>query len=161
MNVVLDTCELTEFALYYYAVSMSVFNNFLCEFYILVKRIFGTVYHDRRKSAVYAGFAYFKICAVVKVKSKVYARVFDSSFCKSHKICVFSIFSCTCRYLKDNGRMIFRARFRDSLDYFHVVYVESAYGISAFVSLFKHFFCCNYCHFYSSFPHNIKKMYAK
>ena len=49
--------------------------------------------------------------------------------------------------LQDQGSTLFDSGFGDALDDFHVVYVESADGVAAFVSLLEHLFGINECHF--------------
>ena len=64
-----------------------------------------TIDHDRSESAVDASLADLKISAVVKVKSKINARILDSSLSKRHQILLLSVLSRTGGNLKNNRRL--------------------------------------------------------
>src|SRR5699024_1035548 len=51
LYIIFDTGQSSKLGLNYYAVSMSIFNNFLCHFNVLFKREMRTVDHDRCKAA--------------------------------------------------------------------------------------------------------------
>ena len=144
--LVFNACKNAELAFYNYAVSVSVFNNLLCESDVVLISMVRAVYHNGREAAVDARLADFKVCAVVKVECEVDTAVFDSSLSESYKVSLLSVLSCACGNLKDNGGSQFARSFRDSLDYFHIVDVESADGIVTFVSLLEHLCCSNKCH---------------
>ena len=95
-NVVLNACKNTELALNDNAVSMSVFNNLLGKCDVVLKAVMRAIDHNGGEAAVNAGFADIKICAVVKVKSKINAAVFNCRTCKSKKVSVLSILTCAC-----------------------------------------------------------------
>ena len=156
-NVIFNTCENAEFAFYYYAVSVCLFNDLLGESDVVFKGVVRTVDHNGGETAIDAGFADFEVCAVVKVESKVDTGVFNSSLSKSHEICVLCIFSCTCGNLKNNGRFFFSSSFGDRLNDFHVVDVESTDSVAAFVSLLEHLFCRNNSHLMFLFSADVRK----
>ncbi len=54
------------------------------------------------------------------------------------QIVMMSILSCTCRNLKNNGSVVLFTCGDNTLYNLHVVNVESADGITAFISFFKH-----------------------
>ena len=131
---------------------MSIFDNFLCEGDIVLERMLGAVYHDGREAAVDARLADIEICAVVEMESEVNAAVLSCRMSESHEISVLCILACACGNLKNNRRFLLCRSLGDSLNYLHIVDVESAYGIAALISFFEHFLCCYYSHFLNLFP---------
>ncbi|MPM95322.1 hypothetical protein SDC9_142476 [bioreactor metagenome] len=59
---------------------MGVLYHFFGDADIFLERMFGTVYHNRRKSAVDAFFADFEIFTVIKVKGDRQAGIGDRGF---------------------------------------------------------------------------------
>ena len=141
VNVVFDTCKGSEFAFNANAVCMSIFNNLSGKSDVVLEIIFGTVDHNGSETAVDAAFANFEVCAVVKMKSNGKTGVVNSGFNKFGKINGFCIVSCACGNLKNKRSFFFSCCFGDTLDNFHVIYVESADCIAAFISFCEHFFC--------------------
>jgi len=95
--------------------------------------------HNGRKSAVDTGLAQFKRITVVKVQADRKSRFNNRSFHKLHEVRMIRIFSGARGNLKNQRRVFFLCRLRNSLDDFHVVDVKGADRISAFISLLKHF----------------------
>ena len=75
--LVFNACKNAELAFYNYAVSVSVFNNLLCESDVVLISMMRAVYHNGREAAVDARLADFKVCAVVEVECEVDTAVFE------------------------------------------------------------------------------------
>ena len=148
-NVIFNACKHTKFAFNNYAVRVCIFNNLLCEGNIIFIRVVRAVNHNRRKATVDARLTKLKGVAVVEVESEVNACVLYRRLRQSHKIFVFCILSCARRNLKDNGGSFLACRFGYSLDNFHIIDIESADSVTAFVCLFEHFLSCYKCHIYN------------
>ncbi len=139
-NVVFDTCEGTELTFYYYAVSVSIFNYLFGKVDVILEGMGGAVDHNRGKAAVDAGFAGFEVGAMVKVKNNGNFGAFKNCcFNQFYKVSVVCISTCALGNLKYNGSLFFSAGFGDTLNDFHVVNVESADGVAAFIGFLEHF----------------------
>ena len=68
---------------------------------------------------------------------------FHRGFDKMSEIDGVGVFSRAGGHLQNHGRFAFVRRLDDRLDHFHVVHVKRAYGVTAFVRLFEHFFRCH------------------
>ena len=80
---------------------------------------------------------------MVKVKSDRDLRILDDSCLNElYEICVVSVSSCALGNLKDNRALELACCFCDSLNDFHVVYVESTNSITAVISLLEHLSRC-------------------
>ena len=79
---------------------------------------------------------------MVKVKDDGQAGSLNSRLNELYKVGVVRIGSCALGNLKDQGSVELGARLNDTLDYLHVVYVESAYGVAALIGILKHFGAC-------------------
>ena len=143
LYIILDTSELAEFAFNDYAMLMGIVNNALRELDVFFEAIFRTINHNGSEAAIDAGFASFEISTMVEMQSDRNIVDLKSSLNEFYKISMFCILSCTSRALEDYRGLQFSSSFRDSLYDFHVVYVESADCVAAFVSFLKHFFCSN------------------
>ena len=143
MYIILNTSQLSKLCLYYYAVSMRILNNLLCNLNILLERILGSIDHNGGKSTVYTGLADLEVCAVIQMQSDRNIRILDYS-CLNQllQISRVRILSCACGYLKDNRGMQLSCCLCDSLYNLHVVHIESADCIAAFICFFEHFCCC-------------------
>ena len=145
--VVLYARELAQLALNDHAVSVSVFNYLFGKGNVVLEGVLGAVDHNGGEAAVDAGLADIEICAVVKVKSEVNAAVLYCSLGKTEQVCGLCIFACAGRDLKDDGGFFLSRRLGYRLDYFHVVDVERADGVTALICLPEHFRGLNICIF--------------
>ena len=132
---VFDTGQLAQLALDDYAALMRIFDDAARQLDIVPKRMLGTVDHDGGKAAVDAGFADFKILAVVEVDANRQIGVLNRGFNELHQINVLGVFSRAGRNLQDNRGFLFLGGLGDTLDDLHVVDVEGADGVAALVSL--------------------------
>ena len=134
----------SEFAFYGYVILMSVFNDFSRYFYIFFVGESRAVDHNRGKAAVYASLAGIEVGTVVEVKNDGYFGTFlNSRLYEFNEVSVVCIRSRAFAYLQNNGCFFFLARLGYTLNDFHVVYVERAYGVTAFISRRKHLFRIN------------------
>ena len=125
---------------------VSVLNNLLGNSDVILEGMMRTIDHDRSESAVDASLADLKISAVVKVKSKINARILDSSLSKRHQILLLSVLSRAGGNLKNNRRLSLSGSLSDRLNDLHIIDVESADSISASVSLLEHLSSSYKCH---------------
>ncbi|CDC62976.1 uncharacterized protein BN660_00108 [Clostridium sp. CAG:448] len=146
LDVILDACQSAELAFHHDTVGVRIFHDLFGQGNVVLKGVMGAVDHDRRKSAVNAGFADFKIRAVVQVKRQVNAGIADGSLRQSHQVLVLCVFARTCGNLENHRGTLFLSRLGDCLDDFHVVDVERTDGITALVCFFEHFLGCYQCH---------------
>ena len=138
---VFDSGEGAEFCFDDDAVSVSVFNDFFGDLDIFGEGFRGSVDHNGGEAAVDAGFAGLEIGAVVEVENyRNFGTFGDSRFDEFNEIGMVGVSTGAFGYLKDDGGFFLAAGFGDTLDDLHVVYVESADGVTAVIGLFKHFF---------------------
>ena len=143
-NLILNTCEGTELSLNYNAVSMCILNNLLRECYVVIEGLAGSIDHNGSETAVDAGLTEFKAVTVIQVKSDRNLGILDyGSLNKLYKISVVCVRARTLGYLKNNRAVQLACGFRDTLNDFHVVYVESTDCVTAVICFGKHFFGSN------------------
>src|SRR5699024_1666103 len=141
--IVLDSGQLSKLCLYYYAVSMCILNNLLCDLDVLLERILGSIDHNGSKSAIDTGLADLEVCAVIQMQSDRNIRILDHrSLNQLSQVSSVRILSCACGYLKDNRGLQLSRCLCDSLYNLHVVHIESADCVAAFICFFEHFCCC-------------------
>ena len=136
---VFDACELAEFCFHDDAALMRVLDDFFRDFDIFFESVVRRVDHDGRKPVVDGRFASFEVSAVVEVHDDGKSGRFDGCLNQVFQVDGVGIFSCACGDLKDERGIAFFTRFDDSLDGFHVVDVERADRIAAFIRFFEHF----------------------
>ena len=145
VNRVFDAGQTAEFAFNNYAVVVSVLNNLTGELDVVFEGMMAAVDHNRGETAVDAAFAKLEGIAVIevyadgKIKAGGFFRVDDGGFDELHKIGMLGILAGAGGNLKNQGSLLFDGGFGDALDDFHVVYVESADGVAAFIGLLEHF----------------------
>ena len=140
---ILDAGECSELSLNYYAVLVSIVSNLLGLGNVFLKIVAGIVDHDRCKSAVYAFLADLEVCAVIQVQSDRDLGIqLNSCFNELLQINGIRILSCTCRCLKDDGRLELSCSLCNTLYDLHVVDIKCADSVSAVISLFEHFCGC-------------------
>ena len=101
--LVLYTSQSTKLGLNYYAMSVSVFYNLLCQRDVILERFGRSVDHDRCKSAVDTALAEFKSIAVIQVQSDRNIRVL--LYCclyQFYEVGVVCVSASTLGYLKNN-----------------------------------------------------------
>ena len=139
LYVVLHARKLAKLRFHDHAVIVRVFHDLFRKSDIFFPRFRGRVDHDRSKSAVDRGFADFKISAVIEVHGDGNIVGFHGGFDKMSEIDGVGVFSRAGGHLQNHGRFAFVRRLDDRLDHFHVVHVKRAYGVTAFISVLKHF----------------------
>ena len=125
---------------------MRIVDDLLGQRDVVLKRMMAAVNHDRSEAAVDAGFAELERVAVVEVDADGQPRVLNGSFDELHQIHMLCIVARARGNLQDQRRVFLHRRFGDALDDFHVVDVECADGVAAFVRFFEHFGGCNKWH---------------
>ena len=145
IDLVLNAGESSKFSFNNNTVVVSILNHLLGECNVVLKALGRSVDHNGGKAAVNAALADFKRIAVVEVntngKSKSCAlfSVLNSSFNKLHKINVLCVAACAFAYLKNKGCALLDRSLGNTLNYLHIVYVESTDSIAAIIGFFKHF----------------------
>ena len=135
-HFVLNSCQYSEFSFDCYIILVCVIDNLFGQSHIFFVWKRRTVNHNRRKTILYARFAYFKAVAVVEVKHNrnivsQFLCILYSSLCHITQQGLIGILSRSCRYLKYNRAFLSYARLNDSLHLLHVVKVECGDSISA------------------------------
>jgi len=144
LDFVLNAGERAQFAFDYNAVIVRVLDDLLGQRDVVRKGLGGTVDHNGGEAAVDAALAQFERIAVVEVhadreiKARGLFRVFNRRFDQLHQIDVLRIRARTLGNLQDQRSALFDRRFGDALDDLHIVYVESADGVTAIVGFLKH-----------------------
>ena len=141
-NCVFYACQFTKFSFNYNAFVVSIVYNAFSQFNIFFKGVFAAVNHNGGEATVNASLADFEIFTVVKVQADGQAAVFNCSFNQFHQVNVASVFTSASGNLQNEGSLFNFCCFNDTLDDFHVIYVESTNSILAFIGFFKHFSRC-------------------
>src|SRR5574344_1498588 len=102
-----------------------------------------TIYHYRRETHLYAGFAKLKRIAVIQMKNNrnIASQLLCILNCALRHISQYSligILSCTGRYLKNNRRLCLYASLNNSLHLLHVVEIEGWNSIASLNRFGKH-----------------------
>ena len=142
-HVVLNAGQTAQLALNHNAVIVRILDHLTGQLDVLFKRQMRAVDHDGGEAAVDAGLAGFKIRAVIQVQHdrQIYAallRVQQSGLNQLHQIHMLGISARALGNLKNHRRLFHRSRLGDALNDFHVVDVERADGIVAFIRFLKH-----------------------
>ena len=141
-NSVFYACQFAKFCFNYNASIVSVVYYTFGQFNIIFKGVFAAVNHNGGEATIDASFADFKIFTVVKVQANGQAAVFNCSFHQFHQVDMASVFTSASGNLQNQGSLFNFCCFYDTLDDFHVVYVESTNSIFTFIGFFKHFSRC-------------------
>jgi hypothetical protein len=118
---------------------MSVLYDTVRQSDIFLKRMFGAVDHHRRKSAVHTGFTYLKILTVVEMEANRQIGIRQGGFHQFDQVNVFGVFARSGGNLKYKRGFFLFGCVDYTLNDFHVVDVESAYGVLSFIGFFEHF----------------------
>ena len=141
--LVLDTSQSSQLSLNNYAMCMCVLNNLLGQSNIVLEALRRSVDHDRCESAIDAALAELKAVAVIQMQSDRDLRILSySSLNQLYQIGMVGISSCSLGNLQNNRRLQLAGCFCNTLNDFHVVYVESTDRITAIVGFLKHFSGC-------------------
>ena len=139
VDIILDARKLAELALDHHAVCVGVIDDLFGQRNVFFIRQMAAVDHNGGKAAVDARLAGLKIRAVVKVQRNGQTRFFGSGLHHGDQIPVGRIFARARRDLQDHGGIVLLGGTGDALDDLHIVDVERADGVTAFISFFEHF----------------------
>ena len=106
---------------------------------ILLEGLAGRVDHHGGKAPVNAALTGLKAVAVVQMEHDGQAGLNDGGLHQLHQIGVVGIGAGALGYLKDQRGLQVGRSLGDTLHDLHVVDVEGADGVTAVISLFKHF----------------------
>ena len=146
LDLVFNACKSAQLAFYYDAVVVSVFDYLAGKFNVILESVMAAVDHDGVETAVDTALAKLERIAVIEVQTDGQVADFFSSFYHLAKIGGVSVLSRAGRNLKNERSVLFGCRFYDTLNDFHIVYVESADSVTALVCLLKHIGRCNQWH---------------
>ena len=139
LDIIFDAGQGSQLSLYDYAVSMCILNDLSGDLDILFKRLGGSIDHDRSETIVNAVLAGLEVRAVIQMQSNRKIRIqCQSTLYQLYKIYGIRICSCALGCLKDDRRIQLMSCLGDTLNDLHVVDVECADCVAAFVSLLKH-----------------------
>ena len=131
---------------------MSVLNNLLGDFYVLIEGLGRSVDHNGSKAVVDAGLTGLEGITMVQMQNDGDVGALDnSSLNHLNQVSAVSISAGALGNLQDYGSILLAASLGDTLNDFHVVNVESADSVAAVVSLLEHFSRCNKSHWNQSF----------
>ncbi len=140
IHSVLNACKAAKFCLDSDIARMGVLNNFfrLCNIFLI--RFRGTVEHHGSEAAVNTIPADLIGGAMVKVEHNRDFRVLNNRCLNElDKVCVRCIFACTCGSLQNDRRFQLGSCLGNTLDNFHIIYIECTDGVSAGISFFEYF----------------------
>ena len=146
LHVVLHAGQTAQFAFHHNAVIVGVFHNLLGHGDVLFKGKMAAVDHHGGEAAVDAALAGFEIRAVIQMQHDGQIGFLHCGFHQLHQVGMVGIGAGALADLQNHRRVFFLGRLGDALHDFHVVHIECADGIAAFISLFKHFFGSNQWH---------------
>ena len=106
---------------------------------VILEGLGGGVDHDGGKAAVNAAFADLKIRAVIEVQGDGQAGIGLGGLHELDEIDVLGILARAGGHLQDQGGIHLRCGLGDALDDLHIVHVERADGIAAFIGFPEHF----------------------
>ena len=161
IDLILNSCKGAELRLNHDAVIVRILYNLSGEGDILLKRLGGSIDHNRSKATVNAGFAKLKRIAVIQVECDRKTGVDDGSFNKLHQIGVIGILAGTLGNLKNQRRIQFLRRFRNSLHDLHIIDVECANCISTVIGFLEHFNRSYQRHIFNSPLKKFQNLYKK
>ena len=140
LHIVLDTGQGAQLGLHHHAVVVGILHHLLGDLDVFGEGLGRGVDHDGGKAAVNAGFAGLKVGAVVQVQDDGnFGALQHRRLDQLDQVCVVGISPGTLGDLQDDRGLLLPAGFRDALHDFHIVDIESAYGIAAVISFLKHF----------------------
>ena len=142
VNVILNTGELAQFPFDNNTVVVGVFHHLFRQSDIFLKGKFGTVNHHRGETTVNAAFADFKIRTMIQMETNRQTGFDNSGFHQFHQIGGIGVFPGTGGYLKNQRRLHFLSGFGNTLNNLHIIDIECADRITAFIGFFKHFRRC-------------------
>ena len=152
LDLVLDSGKRSQLCLDDDTVVVCILDDLTGKSDVVLKRLRGSVDHNGGKAAVDAGLTNLEGIAVVQMQSDRDIRVFDdSSLNHLYQIGVVCISASTLGNLQDNRGLQLASCLGNTLNDFHVVYVESANSVAAIISLLEHFSSSYKCHYSSSF----------
>ena len=128
-----------------------VFHNLLRERNVFFIGVVAAVDHHGGETAVDAALADVEAVAMVKMQADGQAGLDHGRFHELHQVGVVRVFARAGGNLKDQRGGKLLCRFGDALHDLHVVDVERADGIAAFIGLFEHFSACDKRHIKISF----------
>ena len=140
LNVVLDTCEFSEFGFDGNVSVVRVSDYFFRDFDILCEFILRSVDHNGSEAVVDTTFAKVETIAVVEVQNDRKPGIFFRRENEVFKVLRISVLSRARGNLKNKGSVLGFTRVDDTLNGLHIVYVECAYCVAALISGFEHFF---------------------
>ena len=146
LDLVLDSGKRSQLCLDDDTVVVCILDDLTGKSDVVLKRLRGSVDHNGGKAAVDAGLTKLKAVAVVKMKRNGQTCFDNSSLHQLHKIGVICIGTGALGHLKDERCIELCCSFGDALNDFHVVDVESSYGVTALIRFLKHFGCGNQWH---------------
>ncbi len=146
LDLVLYAGQTAQLGLDHNAVVVRILDHLLGNLDVLSEGLAGSVDHNGGKAAVDAALAGFKAVAVVQMQADGQTRLDDGGLHQLDQVGVVGIGAGTLGDLKNQGRADFLGSFGDSLDDLHVVDIEGADGITAVISLLKHFGSSNKGH---------------
>ena len=121
------------------AVVMGILHHLAGDLNVFRERFGGGVDHHRGKAVLNAGLAGLKAVTVIQMQHDRQACLNNSSLYQLFQIGTVGIGARTLGYLKNQGSFQIGRSLSDALNDLHVVDVESTYGITTVIGLFKHF----------------------
>ena len=140
------------------AVVMGILHHLAGDLNVFRERFGGGVDHHRGKAVLNAGLAGLKAVTVIQMQHDRQACLNNSSLYQLFQIGTVGIGTRTLGYLKDQGSFQIGRSLSDALNDLHVVDVESTYGITTVIGLFKHFLRSYQRHNHISFTIKLQQL---
>ena len=145
-NLILDTCEDTQFGLNGHIVLVCIFNDLPGEGDIVLIWEGGCIDHNGREAHVDAALAKLERIAVIEMEADLrmlpseFLCIFNSTLCHVTEKSLVGIVACTLGNLEDYRGLCFGSSLDDSLELLHIVEIECRNGVTAFDGFCEHFF---------------------
>ena len=136
-DFVFHTGQPAELGLHPDAARPGVIHHFFGQGDVFFEGQVRAVDHHRGETAVNAGLADGEVLAVVEVEHEGQVAFQKGRFHQLDQIILPGVFARAGGHLKNGRGLLFRGRFNNALDDFHIIDVESAHGVAFFVGSFK------------------------
>ena len=146
LNLILNAGQTAQLALNGNVAVVSILNNLAGQSDVLFEGQVGAVDHDGGKATVDAALAGLEIGAVIQMHNDRQIGVLNSSLDQLHQVYVLGVLARARGYLQDQRSILQLGAFGNALNDLHVVYVERAQRVAAFVGLFEQFLGIYYRH---------------
>ncbi len=138
VDVVLDAGQLAQLRLYHNPLIVGVLHHLAGEGHVVLVVVVAAIDHHRGKAPVDAGFADFKIRAVVQMQGDGQAGIGNGGLHQLGEVDMLGVLAGAGGNLEDDGGLLLGGGLGDALDDLHVVHIEGADGVATLIGFFEH-----------------------